>query len=198
MKKIIWLIVLLILGVGLMTIVMNQKTNRDLDTRAEKKAELPEEMGLAEATNSEGNLKLVGVSRKAAEGRIAYEFKIVDALKKTETPIYKTVADPENKMEIPRNSWSPDYKQVYVKTSSPEEENYYVFRANGENYNDGSKYLAVGDYWREAKMKPVIRKVTGWAGNDLLMVYTLNEDGAEGPAYWFVTSTRKFMEVREF
>ena len=190
--------VILGLGVGLMVQLVKMKASRDLDTRAKQKEAPLEVVGTTEATNSEGNLKLVGVSRKVAEGQTSYEFKIVDAQKKTETPIYRTVADPGSEMEIPRNSWSPDYKQVFVKTNSPEGENYYVFRVNGENYSDGKKYLAVGDYWREAKMKSKIRAITGWAGNDLLMVYTLNEDGLEGPAYWFETSTRKFMQVREF
>ncbi len=198
MKKIIWLLVIMGLGVGLMFQLVKMKASRDLDSRAKQKEVPMVVVGTTEATNSEGNLKLVGVSRKTTGAQTTYEFKIVDSQKNTEVPIYKTVADPGSEIEIPRNSWSPDYKQVFIKMNSPEGENYFVFRANGENYIDGGKYLAVGDYWREAKMKSKIRAITGWAGNDLLMVYTLNEDGLEGPAYWFVTSTRKFMQVREF
>lgn len=190
--------VILGIGVGLMAQLVKMKANRDIDTRAKQKETPIEVVGTMEATNSEGNLKFVGVSRKVAGGQTSYEFKIVDTQKKTETLIYRTVADPGSEIEIPRNSWSPDYKQVFIKMNSPEGENYFVFRANGENYNDGRKYLPVGDYWREAKMKSKIRAITGWAGNDLMMVYTLDEDGLEGPAYWFVTSTRKFMQVREF
>lgn len=158
-----------------------------------KPSTLPEK-----ASNSEGNLILVGTSQQTSEGRTAYEFKIINTQKKTESPLYETVADPGNLINIPLNSWSPDYKQVFVKTSGPGWENYYLFRANGEPYADGKKFIAVGDYWKEAKMNSRINKLTGWAGNDLLMIYTIKEDGSEGSAYWFVTSSRKFMQVREF
>lgn len=198
MKIIIWMIAILGIGVGLISQNVTNKTSQNMGTRVEKKVEPPEKVGLSEATNSQGNLKLVGMSRKAAEGRVTYEFKIIDTQKKSEIPIYQTVADPGNQIEVPQNSWSPDYKQVFIKTISPERENYYVFKANGENYGDGSKYLVVDDLWQEANMTSNIKRVTGWAGNDLLMVYTVSEDGWEGPAYWFVTSTRKFMQVREF
>lgn len=189
MKKIMWgLIILVVVALGPL----------DLKSGLPKVVEAPAKVTTTEATNSEGNLKLMGTSRKSMEGGTAYEFKIMDSQKKTELSLYQTIADKGSEMEVPFNSWSPDYKQVFVKTKSPGGENYYLFRADGEVYADGSKYIPIGDYWKEAEMKTEIKTINGWAGDDLLMVYTENDDGSGGPAYWFVTSTRKFTQVREF
>ena len=95
---------------------------------------------LSEATNSEGNLKLVGMAQKMREGGNSYSLKVMDTIKKTEIPLYNTIADLGSSVTIPFNSWSPDYKQVFIKISSPGGENYYLFKANGEPYDDGKKY----------------------------------------------------------
>jgi hypothetical protein len=195
-----WLpLVFILCLVGLLT--WSWKVNsKEVSTSvsAQKKTEVSVYESLTEATNSEGNLKLTGTSRRSVEGRVAYAFKVVDDQKKTEVPLYETIADPGSTISIPRNSWSPDYKQVFIKTTSPEGENYYLFRANGESYGNGEKYIVIGNYWEKSKIEGSIKEISGWAGDDLLMTYTVNKDGSRGLAYWFVTSSRKFMQVREF
>lgn len=191
--------IILIVGVAVVFFGSTKRINKvSLSNQTIAKSEAPSITPLAEATNSEGNLKLVGMAQKVQGGGSNYSFKVVDTQKKTEIPLYNTIADLGSSIAIPLNSWSPDYKQVFIKTSSPSGENYYLFKANGDPYADGKKYIAVGDYWSETKTTNKINRISGWAGPDLLMVYTTKEDGTEGPAYWFVTSTRKFMQVREF
>lgn len=195
-----WLLVILIVVVIGAFFGLSKQSDNGLSSKAQSTniVEVPADTPLVEATNSEGDLKLVGVSRRAEEGRISYAFKVKDEKKGTDLPLYTTIADPGSSIAIPQNSWSPDYKQVFIKTSGPSGEDYYLFKASGEPYADGKKYIAVGDYWSATNTTNKVNKVSGWAGPDLLMVYTTKEDGTEGPAYWFVTSTRKFMQVREF
>ena len=192
---------LLVVFIGIAVLVFGFSKRKQVDQDVQVKADVQKEVSsytkLSEASNSEGNMKLISMSRRSPEGRTSYSFKVVDTKENTETSIYETVADPGSSMEIPENSWSPDYKQVFVRTISPGGDNYYVFRANGEVYADGKKYIAVGDFWDNTKTSNRIEEITGWAGDDLLMVYTVTDTEEHGQAYWFVTSTRKFIQVRE-
>lgn len=153
---------------------------------------------VGEATNSEGNLKLVGISRKSSEGSARYSIKVVNSQDRTERPLYETSVDPGSSITIPLNSWSPDYKEVFITIHGPDGEDYYLFKASGEDFRDGKKYVDIGEYWQTAGLAGRIRKISGWAGDDLLVTYTTKTDGSDGPAYWFVTGSRKFIQVREF
>lgn len=193
-----WVLIILVVGAVAVFFGVTKKVEKSASLIQSSNKEASAYVPLSEATNSDGSLKLVGVAHKVQGGGNSYVFKVIDTQKRTEIPLYDTIADSGSSMTIPLNSWSPDYKQVFIKTSSPSGENYYLFKASGEPYADGKKYIAVGDYWNETKTMNKINKISGWAGPDLLMVYTTKEDDSEGPAYWFVTSTRKFMQVREF
>ena len=194
-----WLLIILVVSASVMFFGITRKTNKfDKPSMiVQPSKEVSAFVPLSEATNSEGNLKLVGMAQKMREGGNSYSLKVMDTIKKTEIPLYNTIADLGSSITIPFNSWSPDYKQVFIKISSPGGENYYLFKANGEPYDDGKKYIIVGDYWGETKTTNKINKISGWAGPDLMMVYTTNKDGEHGPSYWFVTSSRKFLQVRE-
>ncbi len=197
MKK--WLYILLVLGIGVVLLGLNKRAPKaEVRVSASAEPEMNSVSPLEEATNSDGSLKIEGEGQKSREGRMKYSFKVVDVPRKTSLPLYSTVADPGSVMTIPRNSWSPDNKQVYLMATSQGGDDYLLFRADGSKYSDGEKHISLLEYWNKAERDEVILEVSGWAGDDLLMVYTQKKDGAPGQAYWFVTSSRKFSRVREF
>lgn len=197
MKK--WFYVLLVLGVGMVLFGLNKRVpEADVRVSANVDPEMNSISPLSEATNSDGSFRLEGESQRAREGRTSYSFRVVEVDKKVSLPIYSTVADPGSTMSIPRNSWSPDNKQIYLMAKSPGGDDYLVFRTDGSNYGDGEKYISLLEHWNKSERDENIIEVSGWAGDDLLMVYTQKRDGTTGSAYSFVTSTRRFSRVREF
>lgn len=193
-------VVAVVMVVGVTAVALNllrQDNNYDVGTRALEEKEEPSLTELSEASNGDGSLKLVGIGR-AVEGETKYSFRVVDSQKKNSFLLYETVADPGKTFSIPFNSWSSDNKHVFLRTNYQNSKNYFVFKADGSSFDEGSQYLDVGKYWTESKNQQIIDNVSGWAGADLLVVYTTNPDGTGSSAYWFVVGSRKFMQVREF
>lgn len=189
--------VVIVVGIAYVALTLVKKDDSvDVGTRALEVKEEPSLTTLSEASNSDGSLKLVGTGR-VVDGKTKYSFKVEDVQKKSSLLLFETVADPGQTFSIPFNSWSSDYKHVFLQTNDSSGKDYFVFKADGSLFADGSKYLAVGSYWAESKNPQSIDHVSGWAGEDLLVVYTTNPDGTGSSAYWFVVGTRKFMQVRE-
>ncbi len=188
--------VAMVVGIAYVALnLLKQDNNFDVGTRALEVKE-PSLTELSEASNSDGSLKLVGTGR-VVEGKTKYSFRVMDVQKKSNLLLFETVADPGQTFLIPFNSWSSDYKHVFLQTNDQNGKDYYVFKADGSLFGDGKKYLDVGEYWTESKNPQIIEHVSGWAGADLLVVYTTNPDGTGSSAYWFVVGSRKFMQVRE-
>ncbi len=159
--------------------------------------ESPVLKSLIEASNSDGQLRLTGESEQKG-GEVRYRFNVVDNQKNVKYLLFETTVEKDRSFTIPFNSWSSDNKHLFIETKSLEGRDYYVFNTDAGEFQDGLKYLDVGDYWNKSKNSDLIREVSGWAGPDQLMVYTIRPDGSDGLAYWFIVSVRKFLQVREF
>ncbi|EKD42956.1 MAG: hypothetical protein ACD_72C00522G0001, partial [uncultured bacterium] len=116
---------------------------------------------LDEATNSDGSLKLVG-ERVITGERARYSFKIFDSQKNSSLLLFDTVADPGQTFVIPFNSWSSDNKYLFIQKNDLNGKDYYVFKADGGLFDDGKKFLEVGEYWKQSKNMDVIDHVSGW------------------------------------
>lgn len=149
-----------------------------------------------EARSGDGKMRLVGSLVKGVDETTSYTFKVVSGTDSSQLLLFSKTVDSGTTMEIPLNSWAPNNKQLFVVEKNGREANFFVYKADGGKYIDGADYLDVGEYWVKSKNKYEIRTITGWAGDDLLVVKTLKEDGSDGPSFWFVTSSRKFMRLR--
>lgn len=149
-----------------------------------------------EARSGDGKMRLVGSRVKGVDETTSYTFKVVSGTDSSQLLLFSKTVDSGTTMEIPFNSWAPNNKQLFVVEKNGREVNFFVYKAGGGKYADGADYLDVGEYWVKSKNKYEIRTITGWAGDDLLVVKTLEEDGGDGPSFWFVTSSRKFMRLR--
>ncbi len=196
--KIKYLIGVLIVA-GLVFTVMNIP-KKNIVLRAEEATITPEVSSitkLIEASNSDGQYRLVG-SSELIKGSVHYSFRVEDAAENSSLLLFETKAADDETYSIPFNSWSSDNKYLFLQLNNSKGKNYYVFKADASLFADGLKYLDVGDYWSQGEREDVIKEVSGWAGPDLLMVYTTKPDGTGSSAYWFMVSSRKFMQVREF
>lgn len=196
MKRLSWLffpaLVVILLVVG-------TRRGEDQKSREAKGEVTPavESEQINEIRSGDGRMKLTRVSRKRTNGNIEYFFRVIDVVSGAEKTLFEKTVERGKVIEIPLNSWSPDNKQLFIQEGLEKGVEYWVFKANGDSYGDGQKYLNVNDYWARTKYAYSIKEVTGWAGPDLLVVFTQKEDGSNGPAFWFVTGSRKFLQLRE-
>ncbi len=192
--KTIGLVIIVLLALAVMRSPGKVKTDQRVEAKDVK--EVSSLIKLTEASNLDGSKRLVGTS-ELKEGKVKYVFTVIDSTKKEKIILFETYVDRQSSLTIPFNSWSNDDKYVFIQANSPEGKNYHVFKADGSSFNDGLKYLDVQQYWVSSKNTKVIDRVSGWAGADLLVTYATNSDGSDSFAYWFVISSRRFMNVRE-
>jgi len=142
--------------------------------------------------SGDGKVALAAVGRKLTDGSVNYTFKTTDREKDVESVLFEKIVGPGVSFTIPLNSWSPDNKQLFVEVKNGADISYLVFKADGSKYGD-LDYLNVNEYWEKSKNAYTIRTITGWEGNDLLSVKTV-----EGPSFWFVVSSRNFLRLRSY
>ena len=151
---------------------------------------------ITEKPSSDGTVKLIETSQKD-DGGSKYVFTVTNVKTGINTTILETIVDQSTSFIIPDNAWSPDNKQFFLEKVSPAERVYLVFKADGTDYSNGQKFLDVNSYWSKTKYNLSIRTITGWGSHDLLVVYTLKEDGSNGASFWFVTGSRNFLQLSQ-
>jgi len=150
-----------------------------------------------EVHSGDGKAKLIGIRKQLADATINYAYKVVDEGADSPRALFSKTLAVGGTIEVPVNSWSPDNKQLFVQENYNGITNYLVYKADGSKYKNGDDYLDVLSFWAKSKYQYNIKTVTGWAGNDLLELLTIKEDGTNGPSFWFVTSSRNFLQLRQ-
>lgn len=148
-----------------------------------------------EVHSGDGKTKLIQTSSRLADASTSYTFKVTDGTSDSPRVLFSKKLASGETAEIPANSWSPDNKQLFIKENSGGTTNYFVYKANGSKYKNGDDYLDVSSLWQKSKNRYSIKMATGWAGNDLLELRTIKEGGTDGPSFWFVTSSRGFLQL---
>lgn len=166
-------------------------------TNTQAIAEEPKEIPPTSVDSGDGMMKIVMTVKKLNSGDSNYKLKVINNSTKSESNLYETILNSSRELKVPFNSWSPDNKQLFLIEENGNQIDYFVFRSDGSVYSDGRSYLDINAYWEKSNRNSKISDVTGWAGQDLLVVNTTKMDGSSGPAFWFVTSSRSFMQLRQ-
>ena len=150
---------------------------------------------LLKVSSGDGKMKLHMSSQASKEGTVSYVFTVENVEADKKWPLFEKTVLAEDSMEIPANSWSPDNKQLFIQSIEGGVVRYYVFKTDNSLYKDETQYLDVYASWIKGGYKGKIKTVSGWAGPDLLVVYSTLADGSKGPLFWYVTGTQKLMQV---
>ncbi len=146
----------------------------------------PPAVSAGEVHSADGSMNLV--MKKVVTGEsAAYSFYVTGNSIQNLLIFSKTITNGE--MSIPGNSWSPDNKFLFIKGKEGTVSSYLVFKANGESFTDGNKYLDVAALYNDKKMDYVLKDVTGWDAPGLLHVFT------NGPSYWFELASKAFLQL---
>ena len=145
--------------------------------------------------SSDGLKKLVLTTLNDGTPEVSYTLKVQDTTTGQEAEVYRSTLFPGSTIVLPLNSWSNDNSKFFIEIHNSSDIQYLVFNANGSAFKNGSQFLDISDLWQKTKINKKIKTLTGWADKDLIIVYTKNPDGADGPSYWFVVSSRTFLQL---
>ncbi len=98
------------------------------------------------------------------------------------------------RMELSKNSWSPDNKYVFLREKESEQTQYYVFRADGNAFSNGEKHIDVVSVFESKKTGAVLSDVTGWDSPTLLHLLT-NAKSGEEMNYWFEIPSKALIRL---
>ncbi|PIZ66248.1 hypothetical protein CO051_01145 [Candidatus Roizmanbacteria bacterium CG_4_9_14_0_2_um_filter_39_13] len=199
LKLIIALLIILIAGVGML---MFSQQKRTTETRASES--VPDLLSLSpipvsqdldpeEMSSPDGKKKLI-LERQQTEELLKYSL-FTSNESESKLIIYSKELPVAQAISIPFNTWSPDNIHFFVKESSPEKINYFVFLASGENFPDNVQYLSVQELFEEKVEGYFITDVTGWAAPSLLIVNTKENEGDDKVSFWLDVRSQSFIRL---
>jgi len=111
-------------------------------------------------------------------------------------PIFTKTVSLAEFISIPRNSWAPEEKYVFIeKTNANGQKDYLVFQASGKPFAKGEAYFDVKELFALKKNNYTFKEATGWASPTLLIFTTLKEDGSKGSSFWFEVPSQAFLQL---
>ncbi len=140
-----------------------------------------------ETRSPDGSMKLTMQKTKNTDSSTIYSF-IVAGPQTPSVEIYtKTLT--AGAMSVPLNAWAPDNKHFFIAEDDGVLENYLVFKATGQAFEEGAPYIDFRAHYNKKMTEFSLRDVTGWDAPDLLHVRT------SGPAYWFELGSNAFYRL---
>ena len=135
-----------------------------------------------EVHSPDGKMKIAML--ETLNGEIAsYVFSVSDISGGGNIEIFSKIL-PNAKMDLPKNSFSPDNKFFFIKEIGPTATNYFVFKATGEAFSEGEQFIDVMPLFVAKNTGFELSDVTGWASPTLLYLLTKSNTGESGPTYW--------------
>ncbi len=148
-----------------------------------------------EVLSVDGTMVLI-MSRDGKKGQPqTYSFRVKNIAgkseDKTERLIFTKTIGLGGKMEILRNSWSPDNKYLMLQEQDEfGQKKVLVFKASGQAFANGEQYFDAMAVFNQKRIGWAARDVTGWASPTLVNITTYKEGVENGPAYWLDVGSR--------
>ena len=197
--------VLLVLAGVVITVVLQKPTTQEAKASGTNvNAEFaptvqpaPQKSGTAQSDvhSSNADKKLIMRITSGKNGMTTYDFFVADISGANERLLYTKTLGSGSGMMLPINAWDPTDTYVFIGEKDGGTPGFFVLKASGEPFANGEKFLDVGAVWTAKKINYSIRDATGWASGTLLIVYTSQEDGSHGPAFWFEVPSTAIIQL---
>lgn len=149
----------------------------------------PEPIKDVQINSADGSMKIVMKKTSVGGDRISYSFFISEISGNSEKLIFTKALSLGSAMSIPQNTWSPDNKYLFLKENDGAFSSFFVFKADGQNFSDGSAYINITDLYIKRGITYSLKDVTGWDSDTLLHVLT------SGPSFWFEVPSSSFIQL---
>lgn len=148
----------------------------------------------SEVYSPDGKMKLL-MSETISEDNTIYSFSVLDTSGGANKEIFLKTVLSGISFEMSPNAWSPDNKYFFITEKNGNSINYLVFRADGEYFSETEKYIDVVPRFTAKNTGYTLSDITGWDSETLLHVYTLKEDGTQGPSFWFEIPSKATIQL---
>lgn len=142
----------------------------------------------------DGTSRLMMIKQQK-EANTSYSLLASAGADSQEKPIFSKTLNHVQNWTIPYNTWSPENKYLFLKESTPSDDNYYVFNADGNLFSDGAQFINVSDLFNLKITDYTLTEITGWADPNLLIINTKTKQGEQGPSLWFDIPSRSFIQL---
>lgn len=149
---------------------------------------------LYSVNSPDGTMKLIMKTVFGMKNTKSYAFFVADS-SNNERLLFTNPVDAAEKMTIPDNSWSPDGKYIYLEEDGKGWTDIFVLKTSGDTFPGGEKFLDVPTLFAQRKTVYTMKTVTGWASQTLLILYTTNADGTQGPSFWLDVTSKSFIQL---
>lgn len=184
-----------LLVAGALSLQLYQKTQAEQPFVTSLPLTAPKPIIVKDVTTPDGKLNITLQTSTNSKFTNSYSLIIVDTQTNNRHTVYSGNLLTGETVTIPNNSWSPNNKYFFVKVASSASSTFFVFKADGTTWPDGSQYYDVKTLFNIQKFDLSLRDATGWADNTLLIILTNNPDNTNGPKFWFDTSSRSFIRL---
>lgn len=145
--------------------------------------------------SADGTMKIVLEKKIQSKFLTNYKLTASDISGEKEVVILSTTLSENKEIQIPRNSWSPDNKYLFIKENEEGKLSFFVFRSTKELFPDGKEFIDVLPLFDNKKYELRLSDITGWDSNTLLHVFTQKLDGSKGPSFWFDVESKSFYQL---
>ncbi len=142
----------------------------------------------------DGAMTLLSENKSLADGSVNQTFSVTIGDKKA-VEIYSINSLNNNLIVVPYNTFSPDNKYIFLRTLNLSGDEYIVMRTDGKNILEESKTVPVIESFNQKFQNLVVTDVSGWGGNNLIIVNTDLKEGGIGPSFWFDISNFSFIQL---
>jgi hypothetical protein len=142
---------------------------------------------LTEVDSPDGKQTLIMKEHWNGNSGTTYALFISSKTEPGEKQIFSKTVGPSEKLLIPYNTWSPDYKYVFLKEDGVHGSSYSVIRDFQE--------VNINQLFAKKYNQYKITDVTGWAAPTLVIINTNKVDGTVGPSFWFDVSSDSFIQL---
>lgn len=149
----------------------------------------------SEVRSPDGAMRLV-MRKTAVAGNKAYSFLVEETTEgSTKNSIFSKTVLAGTSFEISPNAWSPDNKYFFITEKSSNSINYLVFRRDGEYFSESEQYIEAVPRFIAKNTGYTLSDITGWDSETLLHMYSIKEDGARGPSFWFEIPSKAIIQL---
>lgn len=185
-KSFLVLLVILLLGVVITVYIQRPTAPPAKAVSVQKVLPLLPSPAVSETDSAKADQKLWLRATPGQKGTAIYAFSITDFNGNNARPLFSKTLESGATMSLPYNAWDPTDTYVFItEQEAGLPPDYFVFRADGEAFADGSKFIDLGAVWNAKKVGYTIREASGWASGTLIVVYTNKDDNTNGPLFWF-------------
>ena len=155
------------------------------------KADPPREI----ITGSSDGKWALKMREEEGETGVAYIFWLLNLTDDSQKEIFRKTVTLGSALSIPFNTFSPDDKYIFLKETGEGGIGYLLLSASGTPLDKDALTLEISGLFTDKYPDYIITDVTGWGGENLIIINTDKSGGGIGPSFWFDITGRTFIQL---